>query len=202
MDTIDLPARSHAGVLIATTPESPSAPDAAMQRSDIRADVVSGRVIKGVPLRLRIVVQRDDDGVRTPVSGASVEIWNCDPAGIYGNWTGDNFLHGWQTTDSEGATEFITIYPGWYTTRTVHVHFKLRIGGREIMSELFFNDDVSRAVHTRPPYAAKGAPDTLNAVDCEYVALSPELQAALTLHPIATPDGGYQAEVVIPIRLG
>ncbi|MBV9109481.1 MAG: hypothetical protein JO306_08760, partial [Gemmatimonadetes bacterium] len=62
--------------------------------------------------------------------------------------------------------------------------------------------DVSRAVHTLPPYDAKGAPDTLNAVDCEYVTLSPELQAALTLHPVATPDGGYEAEVAIPVRLG
>ena len=202
MDTIDVLAHPDPGVLIATALESPSNPDATLERSDIRADVVSGQMIEGVPVRLRVVVQRDEDGVRTPLAGASVEIWNCDPAGVYGSWTGDNFLHGWQTTDSDGAAEFLTIYPGWYTTRTVHIHFKVRIGSREVMSEFFLDDAVSRAVHTLPPYDAKGAPDTLNAVDCEYVVLSPELQAALMLHPIATHDGGYEAEATIPVHLG
>lgn len=201
MDTTGPVTRSRPDVLTATAPESPSHPDPGLERADIRADVVSGRVIEGVPLRLHIVVQREDDGGRSLLPGALVEVWHCDPAGIYGNWTGDHFLHGWQRTDAEGAAEFATIYPGWYTTRAVHVHFKLRIGDREVMSELFFDDDVSRAVHTRPPYDAKGAPDTPNAVDCEYLALSPEQQAMLTLHPTPTPDGGYAAAVTLSVLL-
>jgi protocatechuate 3,4-dioxygenase beta subunit len=29
-------------------------------------------------------------------------------------------------TDANGIVEFLTIYPGWYSGRTVHIHFKIR----------------------------------------------------------------------------
>jgi len=35
-------------------------------------------------------------------------------------------LRGYQITDENGIAEFITIYPGWYSGRTVHIHFKIR----------------------------------------------------------------------------
>lgn len=39
----------------------------------------------------------------------------------------DCFLRGYQVTDSNGAVEFTTIYPGWYSGRTVHIHYKIRL---------------------------------------------------------------------------
>ena len=34
----------------------------------------------------------------------------------------ETYLRGTQNTDADGMVEFRTIYPGWYTGRTVHIH--------------------------------------------------------------------------------
>ncbi len=39
------------------------------------------------------------------------------------------FLRGVQITDSHGGTEFSTLYPGWYSGRTIHIHMKVHLGG-------------------------------------------------------------------------
>ena len=39
------------------------------------------------------------------------------------------FLRGTQLTDDQGAVTFSTIFPGWYTGRTVHVHMKVHVNG-------------------------------------------------------------------------
>ena len=51
-----------------------------------------------------------------------------------GEATGDEnatttFLRGIQLTGENGEGEFATIYPGWYTSRTVHVHMKVHVEG-------------------------------------------------------------------------
>src|SRR5206468_12278161 len=43
------------------------------------------------------------------------------------NTRNQKFLRGYQVSDSNGAVEFLTIYPGWYGGRTVHIHFKIRL---------------------------------------------------------------------------
>jgi len=54
---------------------------------------------------------------------------------------------------------FVTIYPGWYQGRTVHIHFKIRTAtsdpAYEFTSQLYF-DDVNRdRIYAQPPYAAR-----------------------------------------------
>jgi protocatechuate 3,4-dioxygenase beta subunit len=83
------------------------------------------------------------------------------------------FLRGYQVTDANGVAQFTTIYPGWYSGRTIHIHFKIRTDpdsdeGYEFTSQLFFDGALSDQVHTQEPYASKGQRDTLNNTDNIY----------------------------------
>ena len=56
---------------------------------------------------------------------------------------GRKFLRGYQITDAHGVAKFVTVYPGWYQGRAVHVHFKLRLFAGtaktyEFTSQFFF----------------------------------------------------------------
>ena len=73
------------------------------------------------------------------------------------NTRGQKFLRGYQVTDAEGRAEFLTIYPGWYEGRTVHIHFKIRTDpdsprGQEFTSQLYFEDSLSDQIATQAPY--------------------------------------------------
>lgn len=107
----------------------------------VRADITEGK--PGVPLGLRIAVQ--DITACAPLANAAVELWHCDAQGYYSGIVGENpggglaasgeenaattFLRGVQLTDADGVVEFATIYPGWYTSRTVHLHMKVHVEG-------------------------------------------------------------------------
>jgi protocatechuate 3,4-dioxygenase beta subunit len=74
---------------------------------------------------------------------------------------GEKFLRGYQATDADGAARFLTIYPGWYAGRAVHIHFKIRTtdttgNAYEFTSQLFMDDAITDQVHTVQPYASKG----------------------------------------------
>ena len=57
---------------------------------------------------------------------------------------GERFLRGAQVTNGDGIVEFVTVYPGWYRGRTVHIHTKVHISKQEVLtSQVFFDDDVS-----------------------------------------------------------
>jgi protocatechuate 3,4-dioxygenase beta subunit len=51
---------------------------------------------------------------------------------------GKKFLRGYQTTDANGVAEFLTIYPGWYPGRAVHIHFKIRNDPASRRAQEFF----------------------------------------------------------------
>jgi protocatechuate 3,4-dioxygenase, beta subunit len=74
-----------------------------------------------------------------PVSGARVEIWQCDANGRYhhvrdgdvGRERDDNFQgFGQSVTDTAGGYRFLTIRPVAYTGRTPHIHFAVAAPGR------------------------------------------------------------------------
>ncbi|MFN0190909.1 MAG: hypothetical protein ACKVP5_02880 [Aestuariivirga sp.] len=82
----------------------------------------------------------------TPLAGAEVEIWHADSTGNYrpnGNGAATNYqpselaLRGFVKTDASGAYRFTTIYPGEYTGRVRHFHFKVRAPGKpELTTQL------------------------------------------------------------------
>ena len=102
-----------------------------------------------------------------------VDIWHCDAAGVYSDVTdrgfstvGQKFLRGFQNTDANGVAKFVTIYPGWYSGRAVHIHFKIRVDNKEFTSQLFFDEATNSAVFANAPY--KGDADVPNSRDGIY----------------------------------
>jgi protocatechuate 3,4-dioxygenase beta subunit len=148
--------------------EGPYFVDEKLNRSDIRSDPLDGLVKQGVPLQLVFQVSQVGNRLCIPLSNAIVDVWHCDAEGIYSdvsdrsfNTIGKKFLRGYQATDANGMAKFLTIYPGWYLGRTVHIHFKIRTSSAsqqsyEFTSQLYFDDALTDQVHTQTPYAARG----------------------------------------------
>ena len=153
--------RSHSCALSPQETEGPYYLDV----DSIRRDVRDGR--PGMPLRLGVRVR--DAQTCKPVEDAVVEIWHCDALGVYSGFesgSGKTFLRGGQVTNSQGIAELLTIYPGWYQGRTVHIHTKVHLDNRTLLtSQLYFDEDVTAAIYERAPYASRGGRDTFNSDD-------------------------------------
>jgi protocatechuate 3,4-dioxygenase beta subunit len=140
--------------------EGPYFIDEKLERSDIRSDPATGVVRPGALLNLNFLVSRVSGSACTALSGAMVDVWQCDALGVYpgvGGASGQKFLRGFQNTDASGSAKFMTIYPGWYQGRAVHIHFKIRpTSSTEFTSQLFFDDALSAQVYAQAPYSQKG----------------------------------------------
>jgi protocatechuate 3,4-dioxygenase beta subunit len=144
--------------------EGPFFVDEKLNRSDIRSDPADGSLSPGLPLVLHFTVSKISGGACTSLEGAVVDVWHCDAEGRYSDeqqnrTLGKKFLRGYQTTDANGTASFTTIYPGWYTGRAVHIHFKIRTGSHDFTSQLFFDDALSDEVYTKAPYTGRGSRD-------------------------------------------
>jgi protocatechuate 3,4-dioxygenase beta subunit len=203
---------ASAPIECALRPELPTGPyfvDDQLNRSDIRFDPLEGNVSPGVPLFLKIVVFDAANRSCTPLASARVDIWHCDYMGLYSgveqrgfNTVGQKFLRGYQVTDARGVVEFLTVYPGWYSGRTVHIHFKIRTkttNGQqyEFTSQLFFEDRLTDHVHAQKPYILKGERDTRNAKD----NLFKESGAQLMLKSSGNLESGIRASMNIGLDL-
>jgi protocatechuate 3,4-dioxygenase beta subunit len=105
------------------------------------------------------------------ISGADVEIWHANAAGSYSGVNGNSkrYLRGHQKTSASGLAIFKTVYPGWYTGRTTHIHVKVHVGGNEVHTgQLFFPDTTNAAVYRTGTYAPRGQADMKNASDNIY----------------------------------
>jgi len=154
--------------------------DGQLNRSDIRSDPSDGSVTEGVPLTININISDVANNSCTPLEGAQVDMWHCDALGVYSgvsdqgsNTVGQQFMRGYQLTDGTGKVQFLTIYPGWYSGRAVHIHFTIRSKGADsqdyqFTSQFFFDDTLTDQVHAQEPYASKGQRDTRNANDNIY----------------------------------
>jgi protocatechuate 3,4-dioxygenase beta subunit len=152
------------------------------KRSDIRSDPSDGLVQQGIPLRLILHVYDVDNGSCIPLNGSRVDIWHANSQGVYSgvndqSTSGKKFLRGYQVTDDNGTVRFITIYPGWYQGRAIHIHVKVHtIEGLEKAlewtSQFYFNNSINAQVHTQPPYSNHGPPDMTNEQDGIYTGAS------------------------------
>ncbi|HMV70237.1 MAG TPA: protocatechuate 3,4-dioxygenase [Myxococcota bacterium] len=140
-----------------------------------RKDISEGWT--GLPARLALQVV---DEACDPVAGATIDVWHTSFAGLYSGddaaqmcTNGDTearahrFFRGAQTTDADGRVDFDTCFPGWYSSRTVHIHFTIRRDGQEYLtSQLFFPQELIRDVFANhPEYRGFGQPDTTNTSD-------------------------------------
>src|SRR5215212_8148039 len=151
--------------------------DEQLNRSDIRSNSSDHSVKEGVPLTLNINVASVGDNSCTPIEGAQLDVWHCDAQGQYSgvsaqgsDSTGQDFLRGYQLTDANGAVQFQTIYPGWYSGRAVHIHFTIRTQGADsadyqFTSQFFFDDTLTDQVQALEPYASHGQRDIRNSDD-------------------------------------
>ncbi|MGL4553741.1 MAG: intradiol ring-cleavage dioxygenase [Gemmataceae bacterium] len=77
-----------------------------------------------------------------PIKDATVEIWQCDAKQHYlaQGRGGDGHFQGFGrfTTGTKGEYRFRTIKPVGYPGRTPHIHFKVRKGGRELLTSQIF----------------------------------------------------------------
>jgi len=133
----------------------------------VRAQIAEDR--PGVPLRvdLRVI----DGATCKPSERARVDLWHADAQGIYSGYdgqgdtqklstVGQKFLRGTQFTDGEGTVSFETVYPGWYTGRATHIHFKVLLDDRDVLTgQMYFPDAVNEFIYANiPAYADRLAP--------------------------------------------
>jgi protocatechuate 3,4-dioxygenase beta subunit len=182
--------------------EGPYFVDERLNRSDIRSDPTSGDVQDGIKLTLKLSVF-DAASDCAPVQGAQVDIWHANASGLYSDeqangTSGQKWLRGYQVTDADGAVTFTTVYPGWYTGRAVHIHFKVRTGTLEFTSQLFFTDRMNAAVFAQAPYSSRGNPDTTDGTDNIYGTDG----ASLLLQPTSDGNGGYVADFSVGLSGG
>ena len=75
-----------------------------------------------------------------PVAGAQVEIWQCDEAGHYHHpgdgGRADRAFQGFGrvTVGADGKYRFRTIRPAPYSGRTPHIHVKVKLGSRDLLT--------------------------------------------------------------------
>ncbi|MGV3624218.1 MAG: protocatechuate 3,4-dioxygenase [Archangium sp.] len=171
-----------------------------------RKDVSEG--YSGVPMRLELLVVNQ---ACSPVPGATVEIWMTDTRGVYsGDIDGNNdafctggsataaaalWGRGIQTAGSDGRVTFDGLFPGWYSSRATHIHFKVSVGSTAyVTSQLFFDESLKTDIYsTQSAYVVPGGNGyVLNANDNVI------RQAGLTLSEAAcnwerTADGSLLA---------
>lgn len=143
---------------------------------------------QGIPMILD--TQVIDMATCEPVTTAMVEVWHCNSTGVYsgivanGNGVSSDttnldktFLRALQPTDSEGVAQFISIVPGWYTSRAPHIHVLAHFNGTTYengtygggvvshVGQIFLDQDLITASGTVAPYSTNTQELTLNADD-------------------------------------
>lgn len=156
---------TNACLLTSSTIEGPFYLPNSIVRKDIRESQA------GIPLHLKLRIA-DVSGCRS-ISNAVVDVWHANAYGVYSGYEGaelpplvsldqiphiepvnsETFLRGRQYTDRNGIVEFYTIYPGWYELRTVHIHLKIFLDSKEVLTtQLFFPQTLNYKIQSLPPY--------------------------------------------------
>lgn len=162
--------------------EGPYFVDELLKRSDIRVDPSDGSVQAGLPLLLSVSVSTLDTatGIVKPLPNAYVDIWHCNAQGLYSDVSanstvGRKFLRGYQVSDAQGKVQFKSIYPGWYSGRSPHIHAKVRqFSGStktlELTTQFFFDEQLTQLVYSDStlPYVSHGLPDMPHSIDQVY----------------------------------
>lgn len=192
--------------------EGPYFVDDQLERFDIRVDPSDESIKAGLPLLLTYRVSDVTDGVCAPLEGAQVDVWHCDADGVYSgvqdrsfDTTEEMWLRGYQVTNEDGIAKFLTIVPGWYSGRAVHIHFKIRTETEdgesyEFTSQFFFDPELTEEIYEEAPYAGKGSPDTHNETDNIYQ--QSEGQLTLELVPLTDEELEELEELEIEVTAG
>jgi protocatechuate 3,4-dioxygenase beta subunit len=131
------------------------------------------------------------DSFCKPIKNARVDIWYANAQGVYSGVAsqGDDlgagtqsgrFLRGTQYTNSKGIVTFKGIYPGWYPARTIHIHQKIWVGNKQVLTtQTYFTDKQNSAVMATSPYNKRGLQRVTNGYDMVLTRGSTNLKSAL-----------------------
>ena len=165
-----------------------------------RQDITEGRPGIRVIQRMRVV------GVDNcqPMPNLRVNLWACDVNGDYSGYSafgseGQTYMRGYQITDDNGDVEFISILPGWYPGRVVHMHFQVHVSSSSAaVSQFTWPHQAAVDIATNNPTIHTQGPDPM----------SPEVDGAFNdgyEHQLATLDWdedlqSYVSEIEVAIE--
>lgn len=155
--------------------------------ADNRDDISEEQTGLPMMLCLQLVNQNCE-----PLSGYEIEVWHCNVTGLYSGDTsgsGDSsrfnsgfctgsdsaalaskWFRGTLVTDSAGRVNFKSCFPGWYPSRAIHIHFRVRNNNNDqVISQFGFDDTFNEYIcTTHSNYTGNGAPDTSNTTDTVF----------------------------------
>jgi len=84
-----------------------------------------------------------------PLPGAAVEIWQTDTTGVYDHPNDSSTasrdrgfqFYGTAIAGDDGTYAFRTVRPGYYEPRPKHIHVKVKLDGRELLTTQFYFDE-------------------------------------------------------------
>jgi protocatechuate 3,4-dioxygenase beta subunit len=170
------------------TPEVTQGPYQWTASQILRQDMTEGQA--GIPLVLDIGVI--DINTCGALPNALIDLWHCNATGYYSSYTGANpnmiltpkslpkvfkmpnatdtttFLRGMWPTDKHGVTEMRTVFPGFYSGRSIHIHVQVHtdwavssngtlVGGTGktvSTGQIFFDEALSAKFMATEPYVS------------------------------------------------
>lgn len=166
-----------------------------------RQDITEGK--SGVPLSLLLTIVNVNNNCAA-ITDALVYVWHCDKDGVYsgyGSAAGETFCRGVQMTDSTGLARFTTIYPGWYTGRITHTHFRVYLGNSlQATSQLAFPQDITTAVYNTSQYSARGQNTSVTSFSADGIFADGVQYQLCTMTQNAS-TGGYDAALKVGIAM-
>ncbi|KAJ2929853.1 hypothetical protein H1R20_g7241, partial [Candolleomyces eurysporus] len=147
-------------------------------RNDLRESQTQVSYVSQLGATLILDIGVIDSTTCQPFSNALVEIWSANATGAYGGYSGmggspdtihvDTFLRGGFYSNDQGIVELKTIYPGFYTGRTAHIHtmvhkgwtsrdngtFVSDSGSLTHIGQFFFDDSISDTIYATAPYTS------------------------------------------------
>ncbi len=184
-------ARAQSTPLLQLTPsqtEGPFYPDTMPRDTDF--DLLRNGALQTTRGQATWLTGRVTDTRGKPVAGAVVEIWQCDNEGHYhhsgdssgGGGRADPAFQGFGRVQvaADGSYRFRTLRPAQYTGRTPHIHMKVKLANRDLL--------------TTQLYVAN---DPGNPRDGLWQRLSADAKAALTMPFVQGTDGLHAKFAVV-----
>lgn len=194
-------------ILIPAETQGPYVLDLSSNTSMFRQDITEGN--PGTPLNLTLVLVNISDNC-SPIPNARIDIWHCNKDGYYSGFAnqpgylgtqshvGETFFRGIQLTDSNGAVQFTTIYPGWYPGRVTHIHFQVFLSSvLSATSQMAFSDALTTTVYGTSPYSPHGQNSTTNSNDGVFSDTQNTQYQLLNI--TSNGSGGYDGTLTIGV---
>jgi len=129
-------------------------------------NIAAGQIGEPLIFALRVI----DAKTCTPLAGAIVDVWHANAKGFYAGYdadpdeevtarehldptNGNRWCRGALVVDEDGIAEFETVYPGYYFSRAVHIHYKVHLGNQAyVTNQTLMPETYNKSLLSRPPY--------------------------------------------------